>query len=391
MNSWVRRVFPPLDTLDVGGNPASLPVSIVVLARDEERCIARCLDSVIGQGFDRIIIVDSGSVDDTLDIVDGYLNHGVQTVQVSWPNSFAELRNRALDIVQDGWIVFLDADEWLPERSVGQLGPCLASLSAVRHPERLAFAPVIHHPYSGRSVGELPRIFRADSGIRYRGAVHEYPVLPGTIDQPPLLVGLDIWFHHDGYLPEVALTKNKMRRNLDLLRVAHGEEPGNPRWLYFIVRDGLPTLSRTQLIDACTDLRRLAEHDAPTGDRRTADDYYRLTMCEASQGLALMGDWDTVLRYSEELHGPDAHYYRTMFELFTGTPDERDLLETIRLRRDEQWVSTSALDASGRHLDALIAALLHRFRGIPTAERYIEICRPWTDVFFAESKVRPHR
>jgi hypothetical protein len=78
-----------------------------------------------------------------------------------------------------------------------------------------------------------------------------------------------------------------------------------------------------------------------------------------------------------------------MAELLTGAPGERDLLETIRVRRAEQWVSTSALDASGRHLDALIAALLARLRGIPAAERYSELCQPWTDVFFAESKVRP--
>ena len=84
MNSWVRRLYPPLDALDVGGKPASLPISIVVLARDEERCISRCLDSVVGHGFDRVIVADSGSVDTTLAIVDGYRNRGVQTIQMPW-------------------------------------------------------------------------------------------------------------------------------------------------------------------------------------------------------------------------------------------------------------------------------------------------------------------
>jgi glycosyltransferase involved in cell wall biosynthesis len=389
MNSWVRRLFPPLDALEFGGDPASLPVTVVVLARDEERCIARCLDSVIGRGFDRIIVIDTGSVDRTPSIVDGYRRHGVQSIQVPWTNSFADVRNYAIDTVKTGWIVFLDADEWLAEQSADQLGPCLSSLSTVLHPERLAFAPVIHHPGDGKGLVDLPRIFRAESGIRYRGAVHEYPVLPGTA-QPPDLVGLEIWFHHDGYLPEVAVAKNKMDRNLTLLRAARDEDPDNPRWLYFLVRDGLPTLSRTQLIDACTSLRVLAVRDAPTGDRRTAHQYHHLTMCEACQGLAVIGDWDTIHRYIEELSCPDAHYYRTMAALVTGAPDERDLLETIRLRRDEKWVSTSDLDASGRHLDALIIALLARFRGPTAAERYYELCASWTDVFFADSKMRTH-
>jgi hypothetical protein len=386
MNPWIRRLFPPLDTIEFGGNPASPSVTVVVLARDEERCIARCLDSVTGRGFDRVIVVDTGSVDRTLSIVDGY---GVQSIQVPWSNSFADSRNHAIDLVKTGWIVFLDADEWLADRSADQLGPCLASLSTVRHPERLALAPVIHHPDSGRSVLDVPRVFRADSGIRYRGAVHEYPVLPGTA-RPPDLAGLDIWFHHDGYLPEVAIAKGKTDRNLALLRAARDEDPDNPRWLYFLVRDGLPALGRTRLIDACTSLRVLAERDAPTGDRRTAREYYRLTMYEACQGLAVIGDWNTVRGYSEELDGPDGHYYRTMADLFTGKADEGDLLETIRLRRDEEWVSTGALNASGAHLDALIAALLDRLRGSTAADGYRELCAPWTDLFFAESKQRTH-
>nr|WP_198151734.1 glycosyltransferase [Kibdelosporangium sp. MJ126-NF4]CEL18615.1 Glycosyltransferase fused to TPR-repeat domain [Kibdelosporangium sp. MJ126-NF4]CTQ98100.1 Glycosyltransferase fused to TPR-repeat domain [Kibdelosporangium sp. MJ126-NF4] len=367
----------------------SLPITVVVLARDEERCIARCLDSVTGRGFDRVLVVDSGSVDRTMNIVDDYRRHGVESVRVPWPGSFAELRNHAIDLVETGWIVFLDADEWLEEQSADQLGPCLASLSAVQRPERLAFAPMIHHPDSSLNVIDLPRVFLADSGIRYRGALHEYPVLPGT-NQPPDLVGLDIWFQHDGYLPEVAIAKNKMDRNLALLRTARDDDPDNPRWLYYVVKDGLPTLSHTQLIDICTELRVFAERDMPTGDRRTAREYYRLALCEACQGLAVVGDWDTVRRYSDEMGGPDAHYYHAMAELITDAPDERDLLDTIRLRRDEKWVSTSNLCTSGRHLDALIVSLLARFRGASAAERYRELCLPWSDVFFAESAMRTY-
>ncbi|MFB9904371.1 glycosyltransferase family 2 protein [Allokutzneria oryzae] len=389
MNPWVRRLFPPLGDLELGGKPVPLPITVVVLTRDEERCIARCLDSVIGRGVDRVIVIDTGSADRTMSIVDGYRRHGVESVQVPWPGSFAELRNYAIDVVKTGWIVFLDADEWLAEESADQLVDCLESLSTVQCPERLAFAPIIHHPDSGLSVIELPRIFRADSGIRYRGAIHEHPVLPGTT-QPPDLVGLDIWFHHDGYLPEVAIAKKKMDRNLSLLSTARDEDPDNPRWLYFLVKDGLPTLTRAQLIDVCTELRVLAERDTPTGDRRTAGEYYRLALCEACQGLAVAGDWHTVHRYSEEMDEPDAHYYRSMAALLTGVSDEGDLLEAIRLRREEKWVSTSALDRSGRHLDALIIALLARFRGGSTAEGYRELCQPWTDVFFEDSWVRTY-
>ncbi|MGF7239447.1 MAG: glycosyltransferase [Frankia sp.] len=393
-NRWVRRLFPPLASLDFGGTPVAGPVSVVVPARDEERCIARCLNSVVGRGFDNIIVIDTGSVDSTVSIVEGYRQRGVQLIRMPWPDSFAEVRNFAIDTIESGWIVFLDADEWLADRSADHLTHCLASLSTIQNPERLAFAPIIHNPDSGLGSEDLPRIFRADGGIRYQGPVHEYPMLRGTADEPPDLVGLDIWFHHDGYIPAVAVAKNKMARNLGLLRAALDGDPGNPRWLYYIVRDGLPTLNRTQLIDACTILRDFAERNAPTGDRRGAVEYYRLTLSEACQGLGVLGDWDTVYRYCDELDrieqrdGVDAHYYRCVGEILGGVPSERDLLRTIRLRRDGEAVSASAINSSGRHLDALITDLLARFRGARAAEDYRALCEPWTDVFFKGSVLR---
>lgn len=46
------------------------------------------------------------------------------------------------------------------------------------------------------------------------------------------------------------------------------------------------------------------------------------------------------------------------------------------------------LDPFGRHLDAIIIALLERVRGAPDAERYRELCDPWSDAFFDKSRLR---
>src|SRR3712207_4237545 len=87
-SAWVRRLFPPLTELTVAESGEPAPVSVVVLARDEERCLARCLDSVVGGGFDDIIVVDTGSVDATIDIARGYRSSGVRLIQYGWPGSF---------------------------------------------------------------------------------------------------------------------------------------------------------------------------------------------------------------------------------------------------------------------------------------------------------------
>jgi glycosyltransferase involved in cell wall biosynthesis len=391
---WIRRLFPPLATLNAGPVRAGFPVSIAILTRDEERCIARCLDSVVGRGFDRILVVDTGSVDATRRIVDGYRQHGVQLIESPWSNSFAATRNVAIETAETGWVVFLDADEWLTEHNSERLGRCLSSLSGIEDLAHLAFTPIIHHVDRDEFTEDVPRILMADSGIRFRGPVHEYPVVPGPTDQPVGLVGLDIQFRHDGYDRAVATSKNKRKRNLALLRAARESDPDNPRWWYFTIRDGLPTLDRTEIVDLCATLRRLVEHNMATGDRRDAREYYRLALGAACQGLAGMGDWRTVHRYCDELDrvdgrdSPDAHYFRTVAELRHGAVTDRDLLRTIRVRRDDESVSASVVDPAGRHLDALVAALLARCRGAAQADRYLQLCAPWTDTFFERSKPR---
>jgi hypothetical protein len=386
---WITKLFPPLTTVNFGDSPKTCSVSVVILAKDEERCIARCLDSVTGRGLDDIVVVDTGSVDNTLRIVDGYRDRGVRLIRLPWSNSFARARNFAIDTIATGWIVFLDADEWMTERSAEQLRICLAELSRIEDVSRLAFAPEIVHVDRDEYSGDVARIFKADSAIRFKGPVHEYPVITGGTDEPVGVVGLDIEFYHDGYDRSVATSKNKRQRNLALLEAARADDPHNPRWWYFTIRDGLPVLDHAQLVDACAVMRSLTNEPTKTGDRRSSSEYHRLALGTACQCFAAMGDWASVHRYCDELPSVDAHYFRTIPELLGGAVTERDLLQAIRLRGNDELVSNSVIDSTGRHLDAIIIALLEKVRGDTAAKQYQELCHPWNDVFFDHSRMRP--
>jgi hypothetical protein len=204
-------------------------------------------------------------------------------------------------------------------------------------------------------------------------------------------------FHHDGYDQAVVDAKGKRIRNLGLLRAARIHDPDNPRWPYFMIRDGLPLLDHAELLELCATLRDLVDKDPSTGDRLDATHYYRRALCAACQGLAVMGDWLTLLHYCDELDrihrggGPDSHYFRSVADLLNGVITDRDLLRTIKVRRDDELMMTSAIDTSGRHLDALIGALLARTRGSSDSDRYRELCVPWTDAFFERSQLRQRR
>ncbi|MGI5501075.1 glycosyltransferase family 2 protein [Lentzea sp. CA-135723] len=383
---WIRRVLPPLAGLRFTGQATSARASVVVLARDEERCIARCLDSVVSSGFDDVLVVDTGSVDGTPGIVATYADRGVRLLHVPWSDSFAEARNAAIDAVGDGWVVFLDADEWV--ESGEELRTCLDSLTGAEGLRRLVFAPRIFDVDREAYDDSIPRIFLADGGVRFKGEIHEYPVVAGEVDEPVGLVELDVVLRHDGYRPDVVHAKGKRQRNLELLRAALKNDPANPRWFYFMIRDALPVLGGDQIVGLCDALRDLVGRDTGSGDLLGAAEYWKLALAFSCQGLVALGDWDSVHRFCRDLDQADAHYFSTMAELVGGVVTKKDLLRAVEIRKNDDLVARSAIDPSGRHVDALICALLGRLRGEDEADRYRELCDPWDDVFFEKSMPR---
>ncbi len=84
-----------------------MKVSVLLLTYNEERNLARCLESL--SWCDDIVIVDSGSTDQTLDIA---RNAGVRVIYRAFDN-FANQRNFGLQKggLRHEWVLHLDADE----------------------------------------------------------------------------------------------------------------------------------------------------------------------------------------------------------------------------------------------------------------------------------------
>ncbi len=82
-------------------------LTVAIIARDEARHIAGCLASVAGLADEVVVLLDDRTRDAT-----GVLcrAHGVRLVLEPW-RGFPAQRNRALDLAQGDWVLFLDADE----------------------------------------------------------------------------------------------------------------------------------------------------------------------------------------------------------------------------------------------------------------------------------------
>jgi glycosyltransferase involved in cell wall biosynthesis len=136
--------------------PGSVPLTVVVLTRDEEVNIARCLASVAWA--DQVVVVDSGSGDETLPIA---RSRGAVVVEQPWLG-FSGQREFALRLpeVRNDWVYFVDADEWVSPGLAAEIAARLgtAECAAFTHRLRLVFLGTwIRHCgwYSGSWVVRL--------------------------------------------------------------------------------------------------------------------------------------------------------------------------------------------------------------------------------------------
>jgi glycosyltransferase involved in cell wall biosynthesis len=83
-----------------------LDVSVIILARNEGNVIDRCIRSA--EFAHEIIVVDSGSTDDTREVAKSL---GARVVSHPWPGDFSVQRSFADTLATHDWVMHIDADE----------------------------------------------------------------------------------------------------------------------------------------------------------------------------------------------------------------------------------------------------------------------------------------
>ena len=94
-------------------------LSAVIIARDEGDRIGRAIASV--SFADEVLVLDSGSTDDTVAVARAL---GARVVQTDWPGHVAQ-KNRAVAEAAHAWVISLDADEWVPAELASEVQAAL--------------------------------------------------------------------------------------------------------------------------------------------------------------------------------------------------------------------------------------------------------------------------
>ena len=184
-------------------------LTLSMIVKNEAANLRECLESVNGV-VDEIVIVDTGSTDNTLKIAEEF---GASIYHFEWINDFSAARNFALSKSTGDWILYLDADERLDSRSKQELSHLLSNQNLVgvncliNNVDEVTGTP---------KFMKYIRLFRNSENIRFSGKAHEQ-IEGSLLESGYSIVNSKIEITHLGYNVEKQELKKKAERNLSPL------------------------------------------------------------------------------------------------------------------------------------------------------------------------------
>lgn len=186
-------------------------LSIAMIVKNEEKNLDRCLkalkslDNILNY---EIVIVDTGSEDDTVNIARKYTNKVYEKV---WTNNFAEMRNISINYCKGDWILILDADEVLENPK-----ELIKFFREGTHKKFNCTTIKLKNMLSDKEddyiIGTLVRLFKNVKEFYYEGRVHEQP----KVLAPVALTNITL-IHYGYSRVSYKLMQYKYKRNLQLL------------------------------------------------------------------------------------------------------------------------------------------------------------------------------
>lgn len=160
----------------------SIKLSAVIITKNEEANIARCLES-IKDLVTEIVIVDSKSTDRTIEICEKY---NCNIFQIDW-RGFGLAKRYAVDCAKNDWVLSIDADEEITPNLANKISEVLKNTECnIYSIKRDSFYLGKKIKYCGWNKDYPKRLFNKKYGNFNDAVVHEtieYKGKRGTIEE----------------------------------------------------------------------------------------------------------------------------------------------------------------------------------------------------------------
>lgn len=222
-----------------------MKISACYIAKNEVENIKKSLKS-ISLAADEIVVVDTGSVDNTKEVAAGF---GAKVFDFAWNDDFSAPRNFAIEQATGDYIIFLDADEYFIKPNA--IRRAIADIFQDKNIYAIMVKLIdIDDNDENKKAGcsSVIRIFRNQPNLRYGGMIHEQLVNLNVPDRPLDYYMADdkLSLYHTGYSENISVAK--ARRNLKLLQHEEAVLGHSPKHDYYMAECYFAMQDYTQAI-----------------------------------------------------------------------------------------------------------------------------------------------
>lgn len=201
-------------------------ISIAMIVKDEEKILENTLRALRNNEFNDIVIVDTGSTDKTKEIAKKYTN---KVYDYKWDNDFSRARNYSLTKTDNDLVLIVDADEILKSLDKDRL-----IRMAIQNKDKVGRIKRENaYEREGNDFVYTERVnrFFDKRMYKYEGKIHEQ-IIRKNSNEEYKTYNIPITFIHCGYENDEILRKDKINRNITLLKEILKEDDKDTYVLY---------------------------------------------------------------------------------------------------------------------------------------------------------------
>lgn len=244
----------------------TLGVSMIV--RDESEMIRSCLESV--KDADEIVIVDTGSTDDTVQICSEYTD---KVYFDKWRDDFSYSRNVSLSNCTSDFLIIIDADEQL-------VTPIAQIKKIINEPWFDKYDGMLFEVETKPETFESPRVLRNCKEIKYVNAIHNLPAWNGEPSELQKRLYRTSFRILSGYSPSHNLDPD---RTLRILQAQLKKDKWNTRNMYYIAKEYINKNQILKAVEWLEKYRKIVYFKPEKWNNELADVLYLLALCYADR------------------------------------------------------------------------------------------------------------